>query len=77
MTGYFKRPLSILYQTSIIVLTIFLAGCTPPRPTSLENICGMFEQYPDWYAAAKQSEKTLGNTPSRTNGNHETRIPLW
>ena len=39
---------------------MLLVGCTPPRPTHIENICSIFYQYPNWYWDAKKSAHRWG-----------------
>lgn len=34
-----------------------LAGCTTTPPQNTENLCAIFEEYPQWYEYAKNSEK--------------------
>ncbi len=45
-----------------LMIALFLAGCatTRPRPHNVENICSIFNQYPDWYWQAKQTEAKWG-----------------
>ena len=38
-------------------------GCSSAPPHSQENLCSIFEQYPEWYDAAKASEARWG-TPA-------------
>ena len=40
-----------------------LSACTTARPNNISNICSMFEQYPDWYWAIRQSSKKWGMPP--------------
>lgn len=42
------------------ILMLGLAGCTPPRPNNIENICSVFYQYPSWYWEAKKSAERWG-----------------
>ncbi len=43
-----------------IVLTLNLVGCATIQPKRIDNVCCIFEEFPDWYKAAKKSEKTWG-----------------
>lgn len=44
----------------IMIALLFLAGCAKPRPNNTENICHIFEQYPEWYWDAKRCEEKWG-----------------
>jgi hypothetical protein len=40
---------------------LLLTGCAKPsRPSNTENICQIFEEYPDWYWHAKRCEAKWG-----------------
>ncbi len=52
-----------IFLTFLVIINIaLLTGCASPRPSQTNNVCKIFEQYPDWYAAAKQAEQRW-NTP--------------
>lgn len=44
----------------ILGTTFLLAGCHPPPPRNIENICHIFNEYPRWYWDAKKVEKRWG-----------------
>lgn len=45
----------------LAILSILLAsGCVSQPPRDQEDICEVFRQHPDWYDAARKSEKTWG-----------------
>lgn len=55
--GKGKKLISVL----IVLTCLFIVGCaTKPRPNNTENICKIFQQYPDWYWSAKAAEKKWG-----------------
>ena len=39
---------------------ITVSGCAVAPPQQPDNACEIFQQYPDWYVAAKQSEQKWG-----------------
>jgi hypothetical protein len=62
---YFTHVILLPMKKALILLIVFssliLAGCaTPPPPNNVENICSIFNQYPDWYKDAKRAEKKWG-----------------
>lgn len=44
----------------VSLMTLSLTGCVTSQPQCIDNICSMFNEYPDWYCAAKDSEKKWG-----------------
>ena len=40
----------------IVLTASLIAACTDSPPGNQDNICAVFEQYPDWYDYAKASE---------------------
>ena len=50
---------------SFLVLLVILGivGCSSAPPQSPENLCAIFDEYPGWYDAAKESEDRWG-TPA-------------
>ena len=42
------------------LLITLVAGCASRPPTNQHDLCEVFRQHPDWYDAAKKSEKTWG-----------------
>ena len=61
---FFDKPLKNLrwlIGLTLISSTLLLGGCSsPPKPQNIENICAIFHEYPDWYWAAKKSERHWG-----------------
>jgi len=45
---------------SIVLSGYLIAGCAGPPPRHQENICAVFDQYPDWYDYAKDAETKWG-----------------
>jgi len=44
-----------------LIISLFLSGCaTLPPPSQVNNICYIYNQYPHWYRAAKQTERYWG-----------------
>ncbi len=39
------------------------AGCATSPPAHQDNLCAIFDQYPQWYDAAKDSQKKWGTPP--------------
>ena len=39
---------------------LLVAGCSTAPPKSVENACAIFEDKPDWYGAARATEKKWG-----------------
>lgn len=52
------RTLSTLLLTGLLV-----AGCATVPPSRQENLCHIFDQYPEWYDYAKAAEEKWG-TPA-------------
>ncbi len=44
----------------LIIVLFFITACTPPPPSQPQNICKIFNQYPNWYWAAKKTKKKWG-----------------
>jgi hypothetical protein len=40
-----------------------IAGCTTAPPQSQDDLCAIFDEYPAWYDAAKDSEERWGTPP--------------
>lgn len=47
----------------LLLLSLFITACVPPPPSQPDNICGIFQQYPNWYWAAKDTQKKWGGPP--------------
>jgi hypothetical protein len=44
----------------IVPCLLLLASCATPRPHNVENICNIFNQYPEWYADTKKTQDKWG-----------------
>lgn len=55
--------LSKSYALSLFLVILFLAGCASQPPRRQQDLCAVFEQHPEWYDYARESEKTWG-TPA-------------
>lgn len=44
----------------IVPCLLLLASCATPRPHNVENICSIFNQYPEWYADTKKTQDKWG-----------------
>ena len=47
-----------------LIIFVFLVGCATAPPKGQENLCNIFDQYPEWYDYAASSEKRWG-TPKQ------------
>jgi len=45
---------------SILLLALLIAGCSTDPPKEQHNICAVFDQHPEWYDYAHQSELAWG-----------------
>lgn len=61
MPGNVRR---LLLRALVATLALALAGCSTTPPREQHNICAVFDQYPDWYDYAHQSEQRWG-TPKQ------------
>lgn len=43
-----------------LTLGISLSACQTPRPQQVQNICGVFKQYPKWYWASRDAQEKWG-----------------
>jgi len=43
-----------------MLLSLSLTGCVTVPPKCIDNVCTIFQEYPDWYTAAKASECQWG-----------------
>lgn len=41
-------------------LLLFIGGCTTAPPQNSDDVCEIFDEYYDWYNAAKEAEKKYG-----------------
>jgi hypothetical protein len=44
----------------ILLAVLLLAGCVPPPPKSVTNVCKIFRQYPKWYWATRDARSRWG-----------------
>jgi hypothetical protein len=56
-------PLRVINAVLLGMLLVTAVGCTSAPPRSPENVCAIFDQYPDWYDAAIDSERSWGTPP--------------
>ena len=48
----------------LVAMSVALtAGCASAPPKHQDNLCAIFDQYPDWYDAAKDSQAKWGTPP--------------
>lgn len=48
----------------LVALSVALtAGCASSPPKRQDNLCAIFDQYPEWYDAAKESHDRWGTPP--------------
>tara|TARA_B100001250_G_scaffold413949_1_gene449914 strand:+ start:405 stop:1007 length:603 start_codon:yes stop_codon:yes gene_type:complete len=52
-----------LYKLLVIYFLFFLAGCASAPPSSPNNLCGIFTEYPRWYRTAVSTEQRWGLLP--------------
>lgn len=45
------------------LFVLLTAGCATSPPRQQDNLCAIFEQHPDWYDAAKESQGRWGTPP--------------
>lgn len=48
----------------LLAVVILLTGCATKPPNNPNDICDIFDDKPDWYKAAKKSEKKWGSSVS-------------
>ena len=53
------RMISVFLTMAILVM----AGCASAPPKRQDNLCTIFDQYPEWYDAAKKSQDKWGSPP--------------
>jgi hypothetical protein len=49
-----------LFKVISLSLVLFVAGCSTIPPQNLDDVCDIFDEYYDWYNAAKEVEKKYG-----------------
>ena len=47
---------------SVVLLALLAVGCSTTPPKEQHNICAVFDQHPEWYDYAQQSEQTWGTS---------------
>jgi hypothetical protein len=48
----------------VVAMSVALtAGCATSPPRQQDNLCAIFDQHPDWYDAAKESQDRWGTPP--------------
>ncbi len=50
-----------VFQLLLIIFVCMLTGCATRPPTSIDNICDIFEDKKGWYKAAKKAESKWGS----------------
>lgn len=53
------KAIAALVLSAVVAIT----ACTSAPPQSQDNLCAIFDEYPQWYDAAKDSEKRWGTPP--------------
>lgn len=55
-----KRGLSGIVKICSLTFLLLASGCTTAPPQNLDDVCEIFDEYYDWYNAAKEVEKKYG-----------------
>ena len=63
-----KVPFEHMRVKRLILILVWLAAglmvaCASAPPKQQDNLCTIFEQYPEWYDAAKESQDRWGTPP--------------
>ncbi len=53
------KAIAVLASSSVALLT----ACTSAPPQSQDNLCAIFDEYPEWYDAAIESQERWGTPP--------------
>jgi hypothetical protein len=53
------KAIAALVLSAVVAIT----ACTSAPPQSQDNLCAIFDEYPQWYDAAKESEERWGTPP--------------
>ena len=53
------KAIAALVLSAVVAIT----ACTSAPPQSQDNLCAIFDEYPQWYDAAKESEENWGTPP--------------
>ena len=59
MGSMFARLMALIFMLSVVLM----AGCASAPPKRQDNLCAIFDQYPEWYDAAKASQDKWGTPP--------------
>ena len=51
------------WKSLLALATGLIAGCASAPPQNQANLCRIFDQYPEWYDAAKESQEKWGTPP--------------
>jgi len=55
-----RRPPNRCPFGALAIATVVLAGCATSPPREVENACAIFQEKPDWWEAARESEQRWG-----------------
>lgn len=59
-----RRVISSRAIRVLVVMSVALAtGCASSPPERQDNLCAIFDQYPEWYDAARESHERWGTPP--------------
>lgn len=50
----------IILRIASGILVLSMTGCVSVQPQSIDNVCSIFNEYPEWYWAAQATEKKWG-----------------
>jgi hypothetical protein len=59
MGGMLARVTALILMLSVVLM----AGCASAPPKRQDNLCAIFDQYPEWYDAARASADEWGTPP--------------
>jgi hypothetical protein len=54
------KVFNFLFRVISFSFIVFVSGCTTSPPQNLDDVCDIFDEYYDWYSAAKEVEKKYG-----------------
>lgn len=58
-----RKPRDYRFSCILLAMLLTLAGCASAPPRQQQNLCSVFDQYPEWYDYARSSEKKWGVPP--------------
>ncbi len=63
-----KAPIAHMMVTRVVRVLLastvgLVVSCAAPPPAQQDNLCSIFDQYPQWYDAAKESSDKWGTPP--------------